>query len=93
MSASDDPAAPLQVDFEKALLEGLVKELLRRVSTPDIAAQLSAAEIAQIRALLADNSISFAHIRQGNFGDTAKRVAEEFPFDEEGRVVPIAGRG
>lgn len=84
--------APLTEDFEKSLLRGLVQELLRRVSTPATASQMTAAEMQLIRQLCQDNSISFASIKRGDFGETAKRVAEEFPFDEGGNVVSMGTR-
>lgn len=78
-------------DLGVRLLKGLVNELLRRVEDVEVAKSLSAAEIAQIRQLCADNSVSLASIRRGDFGDTAKRVAEEFPFQLDGGVVRIEG--
>lgn len=79
-----------QDDLGVRLLKGLVNELLRRVESPDIAKELTAAEINQIRQLCSDNSVSLASIRAGNFGETAQRVAEEFPFPEGG-VVDMGG--
>lgn len=44
---------------------------------------LAASEMEVIRKLLADNSVTLASVRRGNFGETAKRVAEEFPFEDD----------
>lgn len=82
----------LPEDFEKALLRGLVQELLRRVSTPLTASSMTAAEMQLIRQLCQDNSISFSSIKRGDFGQMAQRVAEEFPFDQGGNVVAMGGR-
>jgi hypothetical protein len=71
-------------DYGKRLLKGLVKELVRRLEDPAQAAKLSASEGELIRKLCADNSVSLASIRRGDFGDTARRAAEEFPFPEGG---------
>lgn len=57
-----------------------VKELKRRLSTPEVAQEMTAAEMTVILRLLSDNSISMGAIRKGDFGETAQRVAEEFPF-------------
>ena len=78
-------------DLGRRLLRGLVEELLRRVEDKEVAKSLTAAEIAQIRQLCADNSVSLASIRAGDFGETAKRVAEEFPFQLDGGRVEVAG--
>lgn len=81
----------LPQDFEVQLLRKLVARLLKRLDDPEI--DIPVAEMELIRKLCSDNSISFASIRQGNFGDVARRVAEEFPFDEEGNVVEFGKRG
>lgn len=45
--------------------------------------ELTASEMEVIRKLLADNSVTLASVRRGNFGEFAKRVAEEeFPFED-----------
>lgn len=81
----------LPADFEVQLLRKLVARLLKRLDDPEI--DIPVAEMELIRKLCSDNSISFASIRQGNFGDVARRVAEEFPFDEDGNVVEFGKRG
>lgn len=81
----------LPQDFEVQLLRKLVARLLKRLDDPEI--DIPVAEMELIRKLCSDNSISFASIRQGNFGDVARRVAEDFPFDEEGNVVEFGKRG
>ena len=65
-----------------SLLKGLVKELLRRLETPSVAQDMTAAELNLIRQLCADNSVSFASIKRGDFGEVARSVAEDFPFPE-----------
>jgi hypothetical protein len=73
-------------DYGKRLLKGLVDQLLHRLETPAIAAEMSASEMELIRKLCSDNSVSLASIKAGDFGETAQRVAEEFPFPEGGVV-------
>jgi hypothetical protein len=57
-----------------------VKEIKRRLT--EGAVELKAADFEMIRKLLADNSITFASVKRGDFGDFAKTAAEEFPFPE-----------
>lgn len=80
----------LPQDFEVQLLRKLVARLLTRLDDPEI--DIPVAEMELIRKLCSDNSVSFASIRQGNFGEVARRVSEEFPFDGDGNVVAIGGR-
>ena len=82
-----NPSLPLAGDFEVRLLQGLIKRLLQRVEDPGV--ELSVAEMQLIRQLCESNSVSFSSIKRGDFGAVAKEVAEEFPFDDEGRVVAI----
>lgn len=90
---SREPDAILEVRADEdpghQLLKGLIKELIRRVSDPDIAKDLTAAEGELIRKLLSDSSVNLASIKRGDFGDTARRAAEEFPFPE-GPQAPVA---
>lgn len=80
-----DPSLPLPPDFEKQLLEGLVKRLLQRVQDPKV--EMGVSEMELIRKLSESNSISFSSIRRGDFGEVAQKAAEEeFPFDDEGRL-------
>lgn len=88
-SPTFNPHAELPHDFEKQLLKKLIARLLHHLDDPEY--DIPVAEMTLIRQLCADNSISFSSIRKGDFGKVAQRVAEEFPFDDEGRVVPIAG--
>lgn len=76
----------LQPDFEVQLLKGLVKELLRRLEDPDVAAEMSASEMQLIRQLCQDNSVDFSSIKRGDFGEVAKKAAEDYPFPEGGMV-------
>jgi hypothetical protein len=73
-----------QEDYGKRLLKGLVLELVRRLEDPERAKEISASEGELIRKLCADNSVTLSSIKRGDFGETAKRAAEEFPFPEGG---------
>ena len=84
MSSASD--ITLSGDPGKDLYTAFIKELLRRVTTLDVAAELSAAELELIRKVASDNSINLASIRKGDFGETCKRVAEDFPFPEGPQV-------
>jgi len=86
---SSSSTSELPEDPGAALLRGLVKELLRRLEDPAIAKDMTAAEFTCIRQICADNSISFASIKRGDFGVIAQKVAEEFPFPE-GPSMPSA---
>jgi len=87
-----DPSLGLPADFEQRLMRGLVMRLLQRVEDPKV--ELSVAEMEHIRKLCESNSVSFNAIRRGDFGETAAKVAEEeFPFDDEGRVVQMRREG
>lgn len=93
MSSTPKQPAPsstdqLPEDFDKALLRGLVKKLLKMVEGDE---PLSAAEITAINRVLSDNSVTFAGIRAGSFGEVARKAAEEFPFDAAGNVIAIGG--
>lgn len=72
----------LPEDPGAALLKGLVVELLRRLEDPGIAKDMTAAEMNLIRQLCADNSVSFASIKRGDFGAVAQKVAMDYPFPE-----------
>jgi hypothetical protein len=78
-----------QEDEGRRLYRAFIRELLRRVESPELASSLTAAELELIRKVASDNSITIASIRRGDFGDTAKRAAEEFPFPE-GPQAPTA---
>lgn len=71
-------------DYGRELLKGLVEELLRRLQNPEEAKAMSAAEGELIRKLCSDSSVTLSSIKRGDFGETAKRVAEEYPFPEGG---------
>lgn len=73
-------------DFGRRLLKGLVTELVRRLEDPEEAKKFSAAEGELVRKLCADGSVTLSSIRAGDFGEVAKRVAEEYPFPEGGVV-------
>lgn len=94
MSPPTEPLATWELSSEpddgKALMVGLVRELRRRIETPEIAKDMSAAEFELIRKLLSDNSISLASIRRGDFGQVAQKAAEEFPFPAGNQVQGTA---
>lgn len=89
-SSTPNPNSQLPADFEVLLLRKLVTKLLARLDDPEYDMPVSEMEL--IRKLCADNSISFASIRAGDFGEVARKAAEEFPFDEQGNVVSFGGR-
>ena len=74
VAPEDDP------DDGRAIMAMFTRELRRRLK--ESAKDITAAEMTVILRLLSDNSISIQSIRQGDFGMTAQRVAEEFPFPE-----------
>lgn len=76
---SDDPG--------RDLLKALVRELLRRLKSPTIAAKMAPSELELVRKLCADNSVSLAAIKKGEFGKVAQAAAEAFPFPQGARVV------
>lgn len=49
-------------------------------------AAITAPELAIVNRLLENNNVTIASVRAGNFGDYAKAVAEDFPYDETGRI-------
>jgi hypothetical protein len=76
-------------DHGRDLMELFVAELKRRL-TGDNAQSLSASELEVVRKLLGDNSVTLASIRRGEFGETAQRVAEEFPFPvDQDPLTPV----
>lgn len=66
------------VPMEAKLLELLVGEMVRRLE--EGAAAVTAAEMTVMARLLADNSVTLASVRQGDFGSLAQAAAESFPF-------------
>lgn len=85
-SASGDPG--------KLLMAGFIKFLLRKVNAANAEraedrVDLTAAEGELVRKVLSDNSITFASVRRGDFGDFARKAAEEFPFPDEGEHLHV----
>ena len=74
-------------DPHRALIEKLVIHLLKDLDN-DERRTPSLMEVA--RKLLSDNSVTLASVRKGDFGDVAKKVADQFPFDDQGR--PLAAQ-
>lgn len=66
------------------ILQLVVDEIKKRLK--ESPGDFKAADFEFVRKLLADNSITLASIQRGDFGETAKAIAEEFPFsgDEAG---------
>lgn len=81
------PTAVYEVDPGTRLMQAFVKELLRRMEDPEIAGSMSAAELTLINTVCRDNSVTLVSIRRGDFGNTAQRVAEEFPFPDGPQVM------
>lgn len=67
-------------DPGKDIMALFVFELQRRLIQR--AAEMTSSELEVVRKLLGDNSVTLASIRRGDFGDIAKKVAEDFPFPE-----------
>jgi hypothetical protein len=86
-SAAVSPAAPqpLPPDPSRSLMEMLAQELILQFKNNP--GTVPAAVMTVARQLLSDASITLAHVRRGDFGDVAKRVADEFPFDEDGNAI------
>ena len=82
MSSSPNSDSPIEIsdneDLGARLLKGLVKQLLRMVESEE---PISAAEGELVRKLCESNSVSLSSIRRGDFGATAQRAAESFPFE------------
>lgn len=82
---------PLPEDPGGTLMRLLCAELIRRLT--DNPKDMTSSEMEVIRKLLTDNSVTLAHVRRGDFGKVAQAVAEEFPFDDDGNVVPMKASG
>jgi hypothetical protein len=76
------------LDKGRRAVDLFVDYFVRRLET---AAQgnteMPAAELEVCRKLLQDNAITMASVRKGDFGDAARVAAEEFPFDDDGKVI------
>jgi hypothetical protein len=79
---------PIADDAGHRILALVVAEITKRLE--EHPGDFKAADFEFVRKLLADNSITLASIRRGDFGETAKAVAEQFPFpsSEEGDGAP-----
>lgn len=71
-SGSNDPGV--------LMMQLFINRLIANLQDPD--RPLPAAEQEVIRKLLADNSVTLSSIQRGDFGEFAKSVAEEFPFED-----------
>lgn len=69
-------------DAGHKILALVVTEITRRLE--DNPGEFKAADFEFVRKLLADNSITLASVRRGDFGSVAKEVADQFPFPAEG---------
>lgn len=76
-------AAGIADDAGHKILALVVAEITKRLE--ENPGEFKAADFEFVRKLLADNSITLASIKRGDFGSVAKKVADEFPFpgDEE----------
>lgn len=73
----------LSGDPGKDIMRLLCAKIIEQLQSPDPEiAKPALFEVA--RKLLSDNSITLAQVRRGDFGDVAKKVAEEFPFEDNG---------
>lgn len=93
MSPTDKPPQGDRIDASEMepglrLLRGIVNEMLRRLEDPAIAKDMSAAEMELGRRLCADSSVTLAQVRRGDFGEVARRAAEEFPFPDGAQARP-----
>lgn len=70
---------------DSRMMRLFLQELERRLS-PENAKDLTAAELAVIQRLFSDNSITMASVKRGEFGETAQKVANEYPFPGEEEV-------
>jgi hypothetical protein len=67
-----------ETDAGRRIMKLLVDEVEKRLREhPD---EFKAADFEFVRKLLADNSITLASVKRGDFGEMAQKVAEEFPF-------------
>lgn len=74
-----------QPDSGRELMNLLVEELIRRLR--DDPKAMVASELEVCRKLLADNSVTLAQVRRGDFGAFAQKTAEDFPFDDDGNPI------
>ncbi len=76
-------------DPGRHLMDLLVNAMIRKLADGKggVRGDVDASTLNVIRLFLSDNSITLAHVKKGNFGEFAKRVAEDLPFDEEDRKV------
>jgi hypothetical protein len=74
MSQEDQP-------IEKRLMSLLAKELERRLTSQ--AGAMSAAEMELVRKLTQDAGVTLASVRKGEWGDVAKKAAEQLLEDED----------
>lgn len=71
-SGSNDPGV--------MLMDLLIKRIIANLQNEE--RPLPAAEQEVIRKLLGDSSITLSSVQRGDFGEYAKAVAEEFPFED-----------
>lgn len=77
-------------DKGRRAVELFTDYFIRRLETAATSnGEMPAAELEVCRKLLQDNAITMASVRKGDFGDAARVAAEEFPFDDDGRVIPM----
>lgn len=59
-----------------------ITELKRRLE-PANAKEMKSSDFEVVRKLLADNSVTMASVQRGDYGDFAKSVADQFPFNPD----------
>ncbi|MFZ3194087.1 MAG: hypothetical protein WA154_12895 [Moraxellaceae bacterium] len=73
-----------QEDLSRQIMRLYLEEVKRRLT--EEAKDLKAADLEHVRKLMQDNSITIASVQRGDFGTFAKEVAEQFPFQNDGRA-------
>ncbi len=93
--SDDDMQAPAEDpntgDLAKDIMVLYLNEVKRRLLHE--ARDLKAADFEHLRKLMQDNSITISSVRRGDFGEFAKKVAEESDLfngpDDEGDGGPV----
>lgn len=69
---------PLPDDPAKEMMKLLVQRTLMALRADEV----TPAFLEFTRKLLADNAVTLASVRRGDFGDVYKKAAEDYPFEE-----------
>lgn len=78
------------VSKDKQLIDLFVGHLIRTLTADG---DIPAATLEVIRKVCQDNAITISSVRRGDFGQLAATAAEEFPFDDSGKILgaPMMG--